>query len=57
MRLKPTAFVGAFVPPELVAALDRSAREADRTRSAEIRIALREHLERERPITSEEGNP
>jgi predicted transcriptional regulator len=37
--------VNAWVEPELARALDLKAREADRSRSAEIRIALRRHVE------------
>ena len=37
--------VGAFVDPELIRRLDASAHENERTRSAEIRIALKRHLQ------------
>jgi predicted transcriptional regulator len=43
--------VNVWVEPELVRQLDEKAEEADRSRSAQIRIALREHIER-----SEEGD-
>jgi predicted transcriptional regulator len=38
--------VNAWVEPELVRRLDARAQAAERTRSAEIRIALRQHVER-----------
>jgi metal-responsive CopG/Arc/MetJ family transcriptional regulator len=38
--------VSAWIEPTLAERLDEAAREADRSRSAEIRTALREHLER-----------
>ena len=40
--------VNAWVEPEDVERLDLLAREADRSRSAELRLAIREHLKRER---------
>ena len=40
------AHVNAWIEPELARALDQKAREADRSRSAEIRVALRRHVER-----------
>jgi integrase len=39
--------INAWVDPELARRLDEKAREADRSRSAEIRIALRQHVEPE----------
>jgi predicted transcriptional regulator len=39
--------VNVWVEPELVRQLDEKAEEADRSRSAEIRIALRRHVERD----------
>ena len=45
--------VGAFVPKGMKESLVQRAREADRTISAEIRVALRSHLraaDRERPV-------
>jgi predicted transcriptional regulator len=39
--------VNAWIDPDLAQRLDEKARDADRSRSAEIRIALREHVERE----------
>jgi predicted transcriptional regulator len=38
--------VNAWIEPELARTLDQKAREADRSRSAEIRVALRRHVER-----------
>ena len=38
--------VNAWVEPEDVERLDLLAREADRSRSAELRVAICEHLER-----------
>ena len=38
--------VSAWVEPTLAERLDEAAREADRSRSAELRIAIRQHLER-----------
>ena len=37
--------INAWVPRELAEQLDEAAREADRSRSAEVRIALKAHLE------------
>lgn len=42
-----TRLINAWVPRELAELLDEAAREADRSRSAEVRIALRAHLERD----------
>jgi len=39
--------VNAWVEPRIVEQLDAKAVAADRSRSAEIRLALRAHLERE----------
>lgn len=39
-------FVSATIPPEHVASLEKLAADSDRTRSAEIRRAIREYLER-----------
>jgi hypothetical protein len=41
--------IGAQVSGETAAALERLSAAADRTLSAEIRIALREHLSRRHP--------
>jgi predicted transcriptional regulator len=38
--------VNAWIDPEDAERLDDDARAADRSRSAELRIAVREHLER-----------
>lgn len=38
--------VNAWIDPEVAARLDAMARAADRSRSAEIRLALREHVDR-----------
>jgi predicted transcriptional regulator len=38
--------VNTWVEPELVERLDDVARAADRSRSAELRIAIRAHIER-----------
>lgn len=38
--------VNAWVEPEDVERLDLLAREADRSRSAELRVAIREHVAR-----------
>jgi predicted transcriptional regulator len=45
--------VNAWIEPDLVRRLDEKAREADRSRSAEIRLALRRHFEREHAHPSE----
>ena len=37
--------VGTWVEPEVVRELEERAEQADRSRSAEIKIALRRHLE------------
>ena len=37
--------VGTWVEPEVVRELEERAEQVDRSRSAEIRIALRRHLE------------
>jgi predicted transcriptional regulator len=42
-----TGFVGAWVDPDLIRRLDERAHQQERTRSAEIRLALRRHVERE----------
>ena len=47
--------VNTWVDPELVERLDDVAREADRSRSAELRIAIRRHLERDDDETEEDG--
>jgi predicted transcriptional regulator len=39
-------FVRAWIETTLADRLDEAARQADRSRSAELRIALRHHLER-----------
>jgi hypothetical protein len=46
--------VNVFLEPGLLQALDRKAEESDRTRSAEIRQALKGHVERERRASSRE---
>jgi predicted transcriptional regulator len=38
--------LNVWVEPELARKLDEKAEEADRSRSAEIRVALKEHLGR-----------
>ena len=43
------AFLSAAVEPELKQALIERAAANERSTSAELRIAVREHLERERP--------
>lgn len=35
-----------YVPPDDVAAIEKMARAGDRTASAEIRIAIRDHIQR-----------
>jgi post-segregation antitoxin (ccd killing protein) len=46
-QAEPSAIVSAQVDLETRDELRRRAREADRTVSAEIRVAIREHLRRE----------
>ena len=46
--------VNAWIEPDLAQRLDEKAQEADRSRSAEIRLALRRHVERERAAEQEE---
>jgi predicted transcriptional regulator len=46
--------VGAYVEPTLKRELDESARRADRSLSAEIRVALRAHIGREQPAEQEQ---
>ena len=45
--------ISTWVPRELADLLDQAAREADRSRSAEVRIAIRQHLERNDPEQEE----
>ena len=47
--------VNAWIDPELARALDQKAREADRSRSAEIRVALRRHVELATETNSKEA--
>jgi predicted transcriptional regulator len=44
--------IGAYVDPTLKRELDESARRADRSLSAEIRLALRRHVDREQTTDS-----
>ena len=58
MTMSTKDYVGAFLPAHLKRALLERARRADRTASAELRVALRKHLglpEIEREKT--EGSP
>jgi predicted transcriptional regulator len=41
-----TQLVNAWVPKDLAERLDEAAKAADRSRSAELRVALRRHLAR-----------
>ena len=51
----PRAHVNAFIDVDIRRELERLAREADRSLSAEIRRALAAHVERE--TTDDEGEP
>jgi predicted transcriptional regulator len=46
--------VNAWIDHDLAQRLDEKAREADRSRSAEIRLALRRHVEREQAAPQEQ---
>jgi predicted transcriptional regulator len=46
-RTEGREHVNVWVEPEIVRQLDEKAEEADRSRSAEIRVALRRHVERD----------
>ena len=45
-KTETRTLVNAWIDPEDAERLDDAARAADRSRSAELRIAIREHLER-----------
>jgi predicted transcriptional regulator len=47
--------VNAWIDPDLAQRLDEKAREADRSRSTEIRLALRAHVERTVHISTKEA--
>jgi predicted transcriptional regulator len=47
-------FVGAWIDPDLIRRLDERARQQERTRSAEIRLALRRHIEQTQPAPQTE---
>jgi predicted transcriptional regulator len=46
--------VNAWIDPDLAQRLDEKAREADRPRSAEIRLALKRHVGREQTAEREQ---
>jgi predicted transcriptional regulator len=47
-RTEQRLHVNTWVEPELVGQLDEKAAAADRSRSAEIRVALRQHVDADR---------
>jgi predicted transcriptional regulator len=53
-RLKDRQLVGAWVEPDIIRRLDECADQQERTRSAEIRLALRRHVGREQTAEREQ---
>ena len=45
-RDRPRQIISVWMEPDTIERLEQLAREADRSRSAELLLAVREHLER-----------